>query len=261
MKGKRQPFTRGFYRYCDHWCPECLDRPRCRLHTGATRSRRRKSGPPQGAWEAAVQEATRSFEEAREVLRQTADERAAELLAMSKKDIATASRILSIRHPLMDHGARYLNLCKEMAARLRAAHEEAARDLASRSGFMEVGAQAAAVECLHEAAGVLGRDAATVPVKTRRALEAAYRAKVEAARGSEFASLEEAFVTAAVVLRCLARDEAALRAVYEYDEEFRSLAIDLLACGAGIARRLKRHFPGAAALANVPQHGPAIAKH
>jgi hypothetical protein len=252
MKREKQPFTRS-YRFCDHWCPDCLHRPRCTLHTGPTRSRRRKAGQKPDEWETAVQEATRSFEETRWKLREAAEERAAELLALTKKDVAAASLAASIHHPLTGQGLLYQRQCERMAGLLRAAFDEASRDVASRSGFMDVGRQTQAAECLEECARVLRLDAATVVVKARRALEAWFRAKMEAARAADFAPLEEAFLTAAVVLRCLARDEAALRDVYEYDEEFRSQAIDLLACGAGIGKALVRLLPGAAALANVPR--------
>ena len=254
MKHERQPFTRGIYNYCDHWCERCQDRARCRLWFDESRSRRRRrnKGQAPDGWEAVVQDVTRSFEKVKRTLMAAGRARGLDLEAVAKKASSAEraeGRRAMLRHPLGLQGSRYCWQCTELVKILRGCFQEAGQDAASRSDFLDVRPEAKALDRLREAARVLSWDSSLVFVKTCRALEGWFRAKAEAGRGQESSALEDAYMTAAVALRCLKRDEAALRAVYEWDEKYQSPAIDLLASGKKIARGLEEMFPGAAALA------------
>jgi hypothetical protein len=190
---------------------------------------------------------SRSFKKVARMIAKHAKANGIDMDAIAKEAAATPAhgmdRAEVREHPLCREGNRYFTQCHDLLEKLRPVFNADRDDAAGRAQFMDVGPEADGLARVRDACEVLSWDCSLVYVKTVRTMDGVIDAKDETGDAQEI-SLHDARGTAAVALRCLARDKAALLTIYEWDKDFQDAAIGLLACAEGLLRAIKDLVPG-----------------
>ena len=245
---KRRRFIAGIYNYCDRWCERCPHTARCRTYFDSERAARRQRGKGKDPNDTAVamETVSRSFEKARRMIARTAKKEgwdlnnltaSADIEAVAEKRRDRASR----RHPLVKSAEAYMEKCGKLLERARPAFDGDREGAAERAEFMDVEAEADTLNAVAEAAHVLMWDHVLVTAKTYRAVNAKMGMCGEF---PEWICQSDADGSAFVARNCLRRDMAALKVLYDWEDNLRDEIIDLLALAERVVRGLEKHFPG-----------------
>jgi hypothetical protein len=239
----RKSFIAGIHNYCDRRCERCELTDRCRvfadLQKAARRHRRRGEDPDDP--EVALEDAGRALAKVRRLIVRHARQMGIDLDEIVRQAALApaADRSAIDDHPLAREGMGYFELGLKLA---KAVGEEVAatrKDLVRRSRFMDVNGEVESLAGVSEALDVLGWDISLVAVKIHRVLDGLIDDDEDNADDVAF-HRQDAWATAALVRRCLDRDQRALQAIYGWSTDHRDLALDLLAKTERLGRTLRR---------------------
>jgi hypothetical protein len=239
----RPSFIAGIHNYCDRRCERCESTDRCRvfadLQNAARRHRRRGENPDDP--EVALSDADRALAKVRRLVVRHAWQMGIDLdeIVRQAARAPAADRSAIDDHPLAREGMSYFERGLELA---KAVGDEVAatrKDLVRRSRFMDVKGEAESLAEACEALDVLGWDISLVAMKIHRVLDGLIGDGEDDAEAVAF-HRHDARATAALVRRCLDRDQRALHAIYGWSADHRDLALDLLAKTERIGRTLRR---------------------
>jgi len=246
---RKKPFIAGIHNYCDRRCERCDSADRCRLYTEIERAGRRhnRRGEDPNDPDVAIEDASRALERARRLIARGAKRMGIDLNEIARQAARgpAADRSMIEEHPLALEGMSYFECGQELVKAVGEEISMTREDIGRRSRFMDVKGEAEELAKVSEAVDVLGWDISLVAVKIQRALAGLFRNGEDAADEDEF-HLQDARATAALVLSCLDRDKRALLAIYDWSQDHRDKALDLLAKTERIGRILKQVVPASA---------------
>ncbi|MFB3892253.1 MAG: hypothetical protein ACE15C_09540 [Phycisphaerae bacterium] len=249
MAKRRQRFIDGIHNYCDKWCERCDFTGRCRVFDDTERSNRRHraKGRDPDDMNVVFKDVSRNFEKTFRMLARWAKKNNIDLDQMAKdsdEEEAMARRKKALdKNPLVKAAMDYMSKCHELLKELKDAFNTWRDEIESRAEYMDVRRDARDLAAIREAIEVVGWDHTMIPAKVRRAMSGKYEADLE--EKDEYADIrmEDATGSAHVARKCLIRSQAALSALYEWDELRRDRILDLLVSAQRMQKSLEKTIP------------------
>lgn len=242
-------FIDGIFNYCDRWCERCDFALKCRVYDETERARRRhiERGEDPDSVDSAIHDVGRSFAKVHRMLERFAKREGLNLEDLAKPDPAETvrrkRRPASGDKPLIQAADQFMDGCRKLLDRMRPTFDESTDDVNRRGGFMDVADEADTLRHVRECFDVLCWDHTLIAVKIRRALSSLRQADREDDADLRRTHTFDSAGSAAVVLRSLRRSQAALQAIYEWDESLRDVVIDLLVTAERLIRGLAARIP------------------
>ncbi|MCE5326538.1 MAG: hypothetical protein LLG01_08990 [Planctomycetaceae bacterium] len=245
---RNRGFIPGIFNYCDRWCERCAFAERCMVAAdeakGQQRQRRKGRNPDDGA--SVAEEVSRNFRKVGRLIARGAKKWGLDMKEIEREAATLASKDFAKLddHPLVKEAFAYMTSLRKFVESLAEDFKMTAEDVMGRAAFMEVENDAAKMKEIRFATEALVWDSSMVAVKTKRALDSFFDSDEAFDQHDEKSHIRDAEMTAAIVLRCLNRDKAALVTIYEWNKDRQDAALELLVHADRIGRALRTLLPG-----------------
>jgi hypothetical protein len=145
--------------------------------------------------------------------------------------------------PLAVAGMDYMSKCHELLKELKDAYNAQRDEAQSRAEYMDVNRDARDLAAIYEALDVVEWDHTMIAVKLRRAVDGKLEADKEDQEDPCQTEMTDAAGSGQVARKCLIRSQAALSALYEWDEDRRDRILDLLVSAQRMQKSLEKLIP------------------